>query len=85
MSAKMDILPANGKLGILLPGLGAVATTFIAGVEAVRQGESQPDRGMTKLAVHERFEIVGIHERGVVAALARKARQIATRGVVRVR
>ena len=29
------IEPPEGKLGILLPGLGAVSTTFIAGVEAV--------------------------------------------------
>ena len=29
---------ANGKLAVLIPGLGAVATTFIAGVEAIRQG-----------------------------------------------
>ena len=32
------IAPAEGKLGVLLAGLGAVATTFIAGVEAVRRG-----------------------------------------------
>ncbi len=39
---KNNIQPANGKLGILIPGLGAVATTLIAGVEAVRKGISQP-------------------------------------------
>ena len=38
----IDIRPAQGKLGILLPGMGAVATTFIAGVEAVRRGIAQP-------------------------------------------
>ena len=32
------IAPAEGKLGILIPGMGAVTTTFIAGVEAVRRG-----------------------------------------------
>src|SRR5262245_35037087 len=32
------IKPAEGKLGILLPGMGAVATTFIAGVLAIRRG-----------------------------------------------
>ncbi|MCP4447273.1 MAG: inositol-3-phosphate synthase [Myxococcales bacterium] len=32
----------KGKLGILMPGLGAVATTFIAGVHAVRQGMAKP-------------------------------------------
>jgi myo-inositol-1-phosphate synthase len=39
---KTTIKPAEGKLGILIPGLGAVATTLIAGVEAVRKGISQP-------------------------------------------
>jgi myo-inositol-1-phosphate synthase len=34
---KEEVLPAEGKLGILMPGLGAVATTFIAGVEAVKK------------------------------------------------
>ena len=32
MSEPITIRPASGKLGILLPGMGAVATTFIAGV-----------------------------------------------------
>jgi myo-inositol-1-phosphate synthase len=39
---KNKIKPAEGKLGILLPGLGAVATTLIAGVESVKKGLSQP-------------------------------------------
>ena len=34
--------PASGKLGILLPGLGAVSTTFIAGVELARRGLGRP-------------------------------------------
>lgn len=34
--------PATGKLGILLPGLGAVSTTFIAGVELARRGLGRP-------------------------------------------
>ena len=33
---------ADGKLAVLMPGLGAVATTFIAGVHAIRRGESAP-------------------------------------------
>ena len=33
-----EIAPATGKLGILLVGLGAVSTTFVAGVEAVKRG-----------------------------------------------
>jgi myo-inositol-1-phosphate synthase len=32
------IQAAQGRLGVLMPGLGAVATTFIAGVEAVKKG-----------------------------------------------
>ena len=39
-----DVLPASGKLGILIPGLGAVATTLIAGVAAVRKGVQGADR-----------------------------------------
>jgi len=42
MAQKMDIEPAKGKLGILLPGLGAVSTTFIAGVMRIRKGISKP-------------------------------------------
>src|SRR6266550_7653704 len=30
--------PAKGKLGVMIPGMGAVATTFVAGVEAIRKG-----------------------------------------------
>ncbi|MGI9090311.1 MAG: inositol-3-phosphate synthase [Gemmatimonadaceae bacterium] len=41
-NAPPNIAPATGKLGILTPGLGAVATTFIAGVESVRRGLSKP-------------------------------------------
>src|ERR1700683_1796634 len=32
------IEPAKGKLGVMIPGMGAVATTFVAGVEAIRKG-----------------------------------------------
>ena len=48
--SSIDIRPAQGKLGILLPGMGAVATTFIAGVEAVRRGMAQPIGSLTQLA-----------------------------------
>ena len=34
--------PADGKLAVLMPGLGAVATTFIAGVHAIQRGETAP-------------------------------------------
>ncbi len=37
-----SIKPATGKLGIMIPGMGAVATTLIAGVEAVRRGFAKP-------------------------------------------
>lgn len=46
---KENIQPANGKLGILLPGLGAVATTMIAGVIAVKKGISQPIGSLTQM------------------------------------
>jgi myo-inositol-1-phosphate synthase len=44
-----DIRPAKGKLGILLPGMGAVATTFIAGVESIRKGLHKPIGSMTQM------------------------------------
>ncbi len=43
------IEPAKGKLGILIPGLGAVATTFIAGVEAVKKGLAKPVGSLTQM------------------------------------
>jgi len=44
-----DIRPAEGKLGVLLPGMGAVATTFVAGVEAIRRGLSRPIGSLTQM------------------------------------
>ena len=38
----VGVKPAEGKLGILMPGMGAVATTFIAGVQAIRRGLGKP-------------------------------------------
>jgi myo-inositol-1-phosphate synthase len=49
-SSPSKIAPASGKLGILTPGLGAVATTFIAGVESVRRGLSAPIGSLTQMA-----------------------------------
>lgn len=46
---KEQIQPADGKLAILLPGLGAVATTMIAGVIAVKKGISQPIGALTQM------------------------------------
>ena len=44
------IAPATGKLGILTPGMGAVTTTFIAGVEAIKLGIAKPIGSVTQLA-----------------------------------
>jgi len=43
------VAPAKGKLGVLCVGLGAVATTFIAGVELVRRGKSKPIGSLTQM------------------------------------
>ena len=43
------IAPAGGKLGVLIPGIGAVSTTFMAGVEAVKRGLGQPIGSLTQL------------------------------------
>ena len=45
----VTVKEASGKLGILLPGMGAVATTFIAGVLAVRKGIGLPIGSLTQL------------------------------------
>src|SRR5258706_11319394 len=44
-----DIQAAKGKLGIMIPGMGAVATTFVAGVEAVRKGIAKPIGSLTQM------------------------------------
>src|SRR5262249_27877341 len=46
----VQIAPADGKLGVLIPGIGAVSTTFIAGVEAVKRGMAAPIGSLTQLA-----------------------------------
>ena len=45
-----DIAPATGKLGVLLPGMGAVASTFIAGVIAARNGTHPPIGSVSQMA-----------------------------------
>jgi myo-inositol-1-phosphate synthase len=45
----LEIAPAKGKLGILLVGLGAVSTTTIAGVLAVRKGLANPIGSLTQM------------------------------------
>lgn len=44
-----EIAPAKGKLGVMIPGMGAVATTFVAGVEAVRKGIAEPIGSLTQM------------------------------------
>ena len=46
----VPIAPAQGKLGVLVPGMGAVTTTFIAGVEAIRRGLAKPIGSVTQMA-----------------------------------
>ena len=45
----VGVKPAEGKLGILLVGLGAVSTTFVAGVEAIKRGLAQPVGSLTQM------------------------------------
>jgi len=45
----IDIAPARGKLGVLLVGLGAVSTTTIAGVMAIRKGLAKPIGSLTQM------------------------------------
>src|SRR5207302_10798037 len=40
---------AKGKLGVMIPGMGAVATTFVAGVEAIRKGLAKPIGSLTQM------------------------------------
>jgi myo-inositol-1-phosphate synthase len=44
-----SIQPAKGKLGVMIPGMGAVSTTFVAGVEAIRKGLAAPIGSMTQM------------------------------------
>src|ERR1700690_3478668 len=44
-----EIQSPKGKLGIMIPGMGAVATTFVAGVEAVRKGIAKPIGSLTQM------------------------------------
>jgi len=49
MSDSKNIKAAEGKLGILMPGMGAVATTVIAGVEAIKEGLGKPIGSLTQM------------------------------------
>ena len=48
-NSNVTIAPATGRLGILIPGMGAVASTFMAGVEAIKQGLGEPVGSLTQL------------------------------------
>jgi len=45
----VQIAPAEGRLGVLVPGMGAVTTTFIAGLEAIKRGLGKPIGSLTQL------------------------------------
>jgi myo-inositol-1-phosphate synthase len=49
MSEARDIQAPRGKLGVLIPGMGAVATTFVAGVELIKKGLAEPVGSLTQL------------------------------------
>jgi myo-inositol-1-phosphate synthase len=49
MPTPVDIAPARGKLGVMLVGLGAVSTTTIAGVLAIRKGIAKPIGSLTQM------------------------------------
>src|ERR1700752_394628 len=44
-----DLPPSKGKLGVMIPGMGSVATTLVAGVEAVRKGIAKPIGSLTQM------------------------------------
>ncbi len=50
MPGSRSIAPATGRLGVLTPGLGAVASTFMAGVLAVRSNNAAPIGSLTQMA-----------------------------------
>jgi myo-inositol-1-phosphate synthase len=49
MRKPASIAPPKGKLGVLTPGMGAVSTTFMSGVEMVRKGEAEPIGSVTQM------------------------------------
>ncbi len=49
ISKGTEIAPATGKLGVVLPGMGAVSSTFIAGVEAIKKGLAKPVGSLTQM------------------------------------
>ena len=55
---KFKIAAPTGKLGVLLIGLGAVSTTFIAGVEAIKKGSGEPIGSLTQMGTVDRKSVV---------------------------
>jgi myo-inositol-1-phosphate synthase len=49
MRRPVSVAPPKGKLGVLTPGMGAVSTTFMAGVELVRRGQAAPVGSLTQM------------------------------------
>jgi len=49
ISKGQKIAPAQGKLGVVIPGMGAVTSTFIAGVEAIKKGLAKPIGSLTQM------------------------------------
>ena len=49
ISKGMKISPSNGKLGVVIPGMGAITSTFIAGVEAIKKGLAKPIGSLTQM------------------------------------
>ena len=49
MQGPVEIAPARGKLGVLLVGLGAVSTTFVAGTLLIRKGLASPIGSLTQM------------------------------------
>jgi len=45
----INVAPATGKLGVVLPGMGAISSTFIAGVEAIKKGLAKPIGSLTQM------------------------------------
>src|SRR5579883_1589274 len=50
MKQPTSLRPAQGKLGVLLPGMGAVATTFTAGSQLARKGKALPIGSLTQMS-----------------------------------
>lgn len=73
-STKVQVKPADGRLGVLLPGLGAVSTTFIAGIENFKRGLGQPigslaEMGTIRLGKRTENRVPKIREFVPLAAL----------------